>query len=110
MFFDNQYGFRPNHSTEYAALELVDRIVTQMDKNDVPINIFLNLSKTFDTILLNKLRYYGIDDAGLLLLKNYLKNRKQYVEIEEIKILPIAVDVPQDSILGPLLFNIYIYK
>ena len=81
LLFDNQYGFRPNHSTEYAALELIDRIVMQMDKNNVPVNIFLDLSKAFDTIdhtiLLNKLRYYGNDDAGLLLLKNYLSNRKQ---------------------------------
>ena len=85
-----------------------------MDKNDIPINTFLDLSKAFDTIdhtiLLNKLRYYGIDDAGIPLLKKYLSNRKQYVEIEEIKseILPIAVDVPQGSILGPLIFIIYI--
>ena len=58
-----------------------------MDKNDVPINIFLDLSKAFGTIdhtiLLNKLRYYGIDDAGLLLLKNYLCNRKHYIVIEK---------------------------
>ena len=43
LLFNNQYGFRPKHSTECAALELVDRIVTQMDKNVVPINIFLDL-------------------------------------------------------------------
>ena len=96
LIFDNQYGFRPKHSTEYAALELVDRIITQMDKKEVPINIFLDLSKAFDTIdhtiLLAKLRYYGIHDTALLLLKSYLKPRKQYVEFEDTKfeILPIT--------------------
>ena len=87
LIFDNQYGFRPKHSTEYAALELVDRIITDMDKKEVPINIFLDLSKAFDTIdhtiLLAKLRYYGIHDTALLLLKSYLNSRKQDVEFED---------------------------
>ena len=90
LIFDNQYGFRPKHSTEYAALELVDRIITQMDKKETPINIFLDLSKAFDTIdhtiLLAKLRYYGIHDTALLLLKSYLNNRKQYVEFEDTRV------------------------
>ena len=64
LFFPNQYGFRPKHSTEYAALELIDKIINEMDKNEIPIDIFLDLSKAFDTvdhtILLHKLKYYGL--------------------------------------------------
>ena len=67
LFAPNQYGFRMGHSTEHAALDLVDRIVTQMDTNETPINIFVDLSKAFVTIdhniLIDKLNYYGLDDT-----------------------------------------------
>ncbi len=63
MFYNSQYGFRMEHSTEYASLELVDRVV-ELDKMNTPINIFLDLSKAFDTldnkILLEKLKRYNI--------------------------------------------------
>ena len=80
------------HSTEYAALELTDRIITQIDNNELPINIYLDLSKAFDTIyyidhliLINKLEYYGIKGSHLRLLHSYLSNRKLYTEINNTK-------------------------
>ena len=98
----------------HAALELVDKITSQMDNNETPINICLDLSKAFDTIdhniLLDKLKYYRFDDTAIKLFRSYLTNRYQYVQMENAKsqLLEIITGVPQGSILGPLLFIIYI--
>ena len=114
LFSDSQYGFRPNHSTEQATLELTDIIISAMDNNEVPIGILLDLSKAFDTIdhaiLLSKLEHYGVDGIPLQLVKNYLTNRKQYVKLNEVNsnLLPINNGLPHGFILGPLLFIIYI--
>ena len=114
LFFSSQYGFRSEHSTEFAALELVDRIIQQLDQKEIPFSIFLDLSKAFDTldhnILLEKLTYYGVSGMSNSLIKNYLTNRKQFVEFDGVKsdMLNISTGVPQGSVLGPLLFIIYL--
>ena len=84
-----------------------------MDQDEIPINIYLDLSKPFDTIdhliLIDKLKYYGINGTNLNLFGSYLNNRKQYTEIDHTKsnMLPITTGIPQGSILGPLIYYIY---
>ena len=113
LLFDSQYGFRKHHSTELAAVELIDRIYETMDQGDIPISIFLDLSKVFDTldhsILLNKLEYYGVKGNASRWFSSYLTGRYQYVDMEGARseISYIQTGVPQGSILGPLLFILY---
>ena len=111
---DSQYGFRKAHSTVYTATELIDRLTYKLDNNKIPFNIYIDLSKAFDTlnhsILLSKLHYYGIRNTALTLLKSYFTNRKQYCDYKgtSSNMLLIHKGVPQGSILGPLLFILYV--
>ena len=85
-----------------------------MDANQIPGAIYLDLSKAFDTlnfdILLSKLKFYGVVGTPLKLLNNYLRNRHQFVEFKNNNsdLQEILTGIPQGSILGPLLFSIYI--
>ena len=114
LLASQQYGFRPNRSTELAALELMDRNINFMNQGFCPVNIYLDLSKAFDSlnyyILLSKLKFYGSQNRALKLLKSYLSDRSQYVQIDNAKSNPhtVSCGIPQGSVLGPLLFNICI--
>ena len=113
LLYNSQYGFRKEHSTEFAALELIDKLMKGIDERKIPLSIFLDLSKAFGTldhkILLSKLQHYGIHNTSLKWFHSYLTDRKQYVEYNNAtsKCLPIYTGVPEGYILGPLLFIIY---
>ncbi|MGL1889690.1 MAG: reverse transcriptase domain-containing protein [Reichenbachiella sp.] len=108
-----QFGFRKKHSTQLAIMSLVDKITSSLDTGDVVIGIFLDLKKAFDTvshkILLRKLHAYGIRGNILKWFASYLSNRSQYVVYDGrcSQTDSIECGVPQGSILGPLLFIVY---
>ena len=105
--------FDPNIQ-QLVAIKLVDYLTHNMDTNNIPISIYLDLSKAFDTlsfdILLAKFEYHGITGTPLKLLTIYLKDRYQYVIYhgETSNMLEIRAGIPQGSILGPLFFSICI--
>ena len=96
-------------------LQLVDQIYESFERNEYTIGVFIDLSKTFDTvehnILLKKVEIYGISDTNLQWLRNYLSNRKQYIQFDgwqKTNYKTVKCSVPQGSIVGPLLFLLHI--
>ena len=110
----NQFGFRPNHSTTDLMIFTVENICRQLDQTGFSIPLYFDLGKAFDTLphstLLRKLEYYGIRGIAHDLLLSYLSDRSQTVIVNNTPSTPAKIDigVPQGSILGPLLFIIYI--
>ena len=88
LIHKHQYGFRKHHSTGYAALHIVDYLNYERDLKNTPINLYLDLSKAFDSlhvcheILLSQLQHYGICDVPINLTKTYPENWKQYVQFD----------------------------
>ena len=114
IIHDNQLGFRKGRSTHMALMILIDKIAKSLENGEWVIGVFLDFSKAFDTVnhdvLLQKLQHYGIRGSALKWFQSYLSDRCQYVTYigQESSKKAINCGVPQGSILGPLLFIIYV--
>ena len=114
MLTTSQHGFRPNHSTVSAILEIANKWFQNIDIGQLNGVVFLDLKKAFDTvdhgILPHKLYLYGIKGVAFNWFRSYSSNRKQYCQVNDHLSNPLEMicGIPQGSILGPLLFLIYV--
>ena len=114
VLYDRRFDFRNKHSTTHALIEITEKIREALDKKQFACGIFIDLQKAFDTVnhdvLLDKLNYYGVKRTSNMWFEAFLKDRYQYTPIKEYSSdkLISTHGVPQGSVLGPLLFLLFI--
>ena len=114
FLFKKKFGFQKIHSTEHTIIQLVDQINSSFEKNHFTMGVFISLSKAFDTVyhkvLISKLEKKGVQGNNLQWFRSYFSNWKQFIRYDNLNtaLNSITSGVPQGSILGVLLFLIYV--
>ena len=114
VIYNLQFGFRQQYSTSHASINITENIRKALDDGNIGCGVFVDLQKAFDTvdhkILLVKLNHYRIRVVSNGWFKSYLSNRNQDVSINgyESGLAALNCSIPQGSVLGPLLFLLYI--